>query len=129
MPPASPRAPVDAIRQAARLAVESTSLRAVARSVGVSPMGLKNFLDGRKPYSATSRKLNAWYVTHEAERRSFPVSAARGALAVLLDGVPQGERGKAGAGVLDDLGSFHLGLGTSPPAWLAELRDGSLEDE
>lgn len=129
MPPASPRAPVDAIRQAARLAVESTSLRAVARSVGMSPMGLKNFLDGRQPYSATSRKLNAWYVTHEAERRSFSISAARGALTVLLDGVPQGERAKAASVVLDDLWSFHRGLGTSPPAWLAELRDGSAGDE
>jgi hypothetical protein len=32
---------VEAIREAVRLAVAETSLRAVARAVGLSPMGLK----------------------------------------------------------------------------------------
>ncbi|HSU17288.1 hypothetical protein [Longimicrobium sp.] len=89
MPQPDRRTPVEAIRQAARLATEATSLRAVARAVGMSPMGLKHFLDGRRPYSATLRKLNVWFVAHALEQQGFSEDAARAALTLLVDGTPR----------------------------------------
>ena len=124
MSPPDRRVPVEAIRQAARLATEATSLRAVARGVGMSPMGLRHFLDGRRPYSATLRKLNVWFVAHSAEQAAgFSEDAARSALAVLLDGIPEAGRDQAAAIVLDDLWRTHRHFGSRPPAWLTALRD------
>jgi hypothetical protein len=118
------RVPVEAIRQAARLATEATSLRAVARAVGMSPMGLKHFLDGRRPYSATLRKLNVWFVSHAQDQQGFPEAAARAALALLVDGIPESGRDEAAAAVVDDLWRMHLRFGSRPPAWLTALRGG-----
>ncbi|HEX8906467.1 MAG TPA: hypothetical protein VF771_16575 [Longimicrobiaceae bacterium] len=123
MPSPDRRTPVDAIRQAARLAVEATSLRAVARAVGMSPMGLKHFLDGRRPYSATLRKLNVWFVAHSAAEMGFGEDAARAALTLLLDGIPEPGRDPAAALLLDDLWRTHREHGSRPPAWLTALRD------
>jgi hypothetical protein len=125
MPSPDRRVPVEAIRQAASLATEATSLRAVARAVGMSPMGLKHFLDGRRPYSATLRKLNVWFVTHAQEQRGFSEDAARAALALLVDGIPDSGRDGATAAIVDDLWRSHRQFGSRPPAWLAALRDGS----
>ena len=117
------RVPVEAIRQAARLATEATSLRAVARAVGMSPMGLKHFLDGRRPYSATLRKLNVWFVSHAQEQQlGFPEEAARAALALLVDGIPESGRDEAASAVVEDLWRMHRQFGSRPPAWLTALR-------
>jgi AcrR family transcriptional regulator len=120
---------VEAIREAARLAVEETSLRAVARAVGMSPMGLRHFLDGRAPYSATLRKLNVWYVLHQAERHGFSASAAMGAIALLLDGIPEPLRDLAMARVLRELWEVHVQAGSTPPGWLQELRRTAAAEE
>ena len=114
--------PIDAIRQAARLATEATSLRAVARAVGMSPMGLKHFLDGRRPYSATLRKLNVWFVAHSVDELGFTEDAARAALALLLDGIPESGRDEASAMLLEDLWRTHRHFGSRPPDWLTALR-------
>ena len=124
MQPPGRGAPLEAIREAAKVAVEQTSLRAVARGVGMSPMGLRHFLDGRRPYSATLRKLNAWYVDHASSRREHSADSARAALALLLDGVPEGRRAEAGAELLGTLERLHRESGLGPPGWLARLRDG-----
>jgi AcrR family transcriptional regulator len=123
------RTPVEAIRQAARLAVEATSLRSVARAVGMSPMGLKHFLEGRRPYSATLRKLNVWYVAHALEQQGFSEDAARAALALLLDGIPETGRDAAAAAVLDDLLRTHRHFGSRPPAWLVALHSAAAEPD
>src|SRR4051794_19038170 len=111
MPP-SRRLPVDAIRDAARLAVEATSLRSVARAVGMSPMGLRHFLDGRRPYTATARKLGVWYVGWQSQQPgSLPADAARAALVLLLDGVPETGRGRGAAILLDAVERVHEEMG------------------
>jgi len=124
LPPPERRTPIEAIRQAARLATEATSLRAVARAVGMSPMGLKHFLEGRRPYSATLRKLNVWFVAHSVEELGFGEDAARAALAVLLDGIPEEGRDEATRVVLDDLWRSHRHFSSRPPQWLVALRGG-----
>jgi hypothetical protein len=113
---------VEAIRQAARLATEATSLRAVARAIGMSPMGLKHFLEGRRPYSATLRKLNVWFVAYASQEMGFGEDAARAALALLLDGIPEEGRDEAAEMLLDDLWRTHRHFGSRPPGWLTALR-------
>src|SRR5215213_9087765 len=117
------RIPVDEIREAARLAVEATSLRSVARAVGLSPMGLKNFLDGRTPYSATRRKLNTWYVVHGDGRPEFGESLARASIAVLLEGISEPQRDDAARRLIGSLEAIYDEKKAHPPAWLARLKD------
>lgn len=117
------RSLVEAIRAAAKLAIEATSLRKVARDVGMSPMGLKHFVAGTQPYSATYRKLLAWYTVYQAEAGGFSVEAARGAMKVMTDGLPEEARAAAAAAVIDVVLAQHAKAGTRPPAWLTALRE------
>ena len=59
------RVSVAELRSAVAQGVSSTSLREVARQVGMSPTGLRNFLDGSEPYSTTRQKLERWFVRGE----------------------------------------------------------------
>ncbi|HEX5726795.1 MAG TPA: hypothetical protein VFX98_15070 [Longimicrobiaceae bacterium] len=124
MPAPRTGVPVAAIRSAVDEAVRARSLRSVARQVGLSPTGLRNFLNGRAPYSNTLRKLNAWYLEHELDRRVFSDPVARAALAVLLEAIPQARQPRAAARLLDSLAEVHRDEQASPPAWLEALRAG-----
>ena len=117
------RSLVEAIRAAAKLAIEATSLRAVARAVDMSPMGLKHFVGGTHPYSATLRKLIAWYAVHQAEAGGFSAESVRAALVLLTDGLPEARRPAAAVEVLDVIQRLHVEAGSRPPAWIATLRD------
>ena len=125
MPPPSPHVPIEAIREAARRAVAEASLRAVARSIPMSPMGLQHFVNGTRPYRSTLRKLTAWYVNRGASRGEFSEETAQAALAILLDGIPEGQQDEARAALLERLASLHTDARTELPLWLARL----LEDE
>src|SRR3954464_6897027 len=57
---------IEHLRSAAAARVQNTSLRGVAREIGMSPTGLKKFLFGTAPYSPTLRRLRKWYVHHAA---------------------------------------------------------------
>src|SRR3954462_11299295 len=59
-------ATVQHLREMAAARVEHTSLRGVAREIGMSPTGLKKFLMGTAPYSPTLRRLRKWYLQHGA---------------------------------------------------------------
>ncbi|HEY0017183.1 MAG TPA: hypothetical protein VGC13_12815 [Longimicrobium sp.] len=128
MPPPSPHVPLEAIREAARRAVAEISLRAVARSIPMSPMGLQHFVNGTRPYRSTLRKLTAWYVNRGASRGEFSEETAQAALAILLDGIPEGQQADARAALLDRLTKLHEDANTEVPAWLARLRAGEPPD-
>lgn len=66
---------VEHLRRLIDAEVSRTSLRAVARAVGISPGGLKKFIQGSAPYSPTLRRLRVWYVGTYA---STDASAAGG---------------------------------------------------
>lgn len=114
---------VSVIRQAAALAVEATSLRAVARAVGVSPMGLRNFLRGREPYSATRRRLTAWFVLYADERPEHTEAVARASLAVLVEGIAEGERDAAARELLAAVSRIYAERGARPPGWLRAISE------
>jgi hypothetical protein len=120
---------VEAIRAAAKLAIEATSLRSVARAVDMSPMGLRHFVDGTQPYSATRRKLIAWYAVYQAESGGFSADSVRAALVLLTDGLPESGRDRAAAVLLDEIRKLHVEFGTRPPGWLADLREGLRLDD
>lgn len=112
---------VEAIREAARLAVGQSSLRAVARAVGLSPMGLRNFLDGAQPYRATLRKLTIWYVRHGAQGGAG-AEVIRSAMSLILEGLPEDSREAAEQALLAVVEQMHRRAGTHPPGWLNTLR-------
>ncbi len=52
---------LELVRNAVFTAIEVRSLRAVARSIGMSPGGVTHFLEGAQPYRRTRHKLVSWY--------------------------------------------------------------------
>lgn len=123
MPSPDPFVPLDAIRREAGLARDSTSLRAVAREVDVTPMGLRSFLrNERKPQARTVRKLNLWYARRMATRLPEGEDEARAALAILAGYFPERERPAMLLEVLDAMERRFRASGMQVPDWLHKLR-------
>jgi hypothetical protein len=123
MPPPKEGASLDALREAARLFVDSTSLRHAARDIGMSPTGLRGFLDGAEPYVKTARKLAEWYL-REAQRNGTDTSthAATAALDLLTRALPPPRRAPAVAELVDVLHRHFRVDGSRVPDRLAEMR-------
>ena len=86
------------IRTEVRERIERTSLRAVARDIGITASGLLKFAAGSQPYRKTIRKLEAWYLrqpgrTPEPGESPTPetVAAAVRILALLPPATRRGE--------------------------------------
>ncbi|HEU0299673.1 MAG TPA: hypothetical protein VFR37_09470, partial [Longimicrobium sp.] len=75
--PSLPQPPetVATIRDFARRRVEETSLRKVARQVGMSPSGLAKFIAGSAPYRRTIGRLESWYVVEREAAEPGPTDA------------------------------------------------------
>jgi hypothetical protein len=124
MPAPDLRVPLDAIRREAEMARDATSLRAVARAIGITPMGLSGFLAaGSTPQARTVRKLNSWYVRRMATRPPEGEDEARAALTILAGYYPQKQRFRVLSRVLDSMEAEFRESGVAPPAWLHTLRD------
>lgn len=123
MPAPELRVPLEAIRLEAGLARDATSLRAVAREVGITPMGLRAFLlNAGTPQPRTVRKLNLWYVRRMATRPPEGEDEARAALTILAGFYPKAERFRVLNGFLDSMEREFRDSGMQTPAWLAKLR-------
>lgn len=123
MPPRKDTASVETLREAARTFVDATSLRQAARDIGMSPTGLRGFLDGADPYVKTERKLRAWYL-RDAQRNVQAVSpeAANNALKLLVGHfAPEQGRG-AVLDVLQVVEGRCVSTQTPIPAWISALR-------
>jgi transcriptional regulator with XRE-family HTH domain len=114
----------DPLFRALAARVESTSLRQVAREVGMSPTGLRKVLSGASPYAPTRAKLERWLVREAAASpRLRDATSGRAALDLLLAGIPAGERSAASAELVAMLRALHERLEIEVPAWLGELGD------
>ena len=124
LPFGQPReATISHLRALAAARVEHTSLRGVAREIGMSPTGLKKFLLGTAPYSPTLRRLRKWYVHHAAlPTGEVDYEDASAAIAVLTHDLPGEPRREAADCVLDCLGRGYDATGRPRPRWVAELR-------
>jgi transcriptional regulator with XRE-family HTH domain len=121
---ADPRtATIRHLRETAQARVENTSLRSVAREIGMSPTGLKKFLQGTAPYSPTLRRLRNWYV-HYAAVQSGEVQTqdATAALAVLVHDLSPDPRKAAASCVLECVTRGYDESGKARPVWINELR-------
>jgi hypothetical protein len=124
LPSGQPKdATVHHMRSLAAARVEHTSLRGVAREIGMSPTGLKKFLLGTAPYSPTLRRLRRWYV-HHAELPSGELEHrdAEAAIALLTHDLPAAARRDTANDVLDCLGRGYDAADRPRPRWVAELR-------
>jgi hypothetical protein len=124
LPSGQPKeATVHYMRALAAARVEHTSLRGVAREIGMSPTGLKKFLLGTAPYSPTLRRLRKWYVHHaELPSGELEHQDAEAAIALLTHDLPGESRREAVNGVLDCLARGYDAAGRPRPRWVAELR-------
>ncbi|HEV2145949.1 MAG TPA: hypothetical protein VGR37_00885 [Longimicrobiaceae bacterium] len=113
------------IRQTAELRVQETSLRQVAYRIGLSPMGLKKFLDGASPYEANRRKLADWFVREQARSTAPPPDPTVAAIAagVLLRDLPGGLRRESVGPFVELLESFYGRSQAPRPVWLDGLRE------
>ena len=123
MPAPDLRVPLDAIRREAELARDAASLRAVAREVDITPMGLRAFLlNEGTPQARTVRKLNLWYARRMARRLPEGEDEARTALTILAGFYPESARRTR---LLDLLDSMERGFHEEHmqvPAWVQKLR-------
>ena len=121
---ADPRnASIRHMREVAAARVENTSLRKVAGEIGMSPTGLRKFLDGTAPYSPTIRRLRNWYVRYAAdEAGSVEQVDASAALSVLMHDLRPDSRRDTALHVLEVVGSGYEQSGKPKPSWLADLR-------
>lgn len=117
------RVTVDVLRTAVRRAVEATSLRGVARDIGMSAPGLQHFLDGGTPFRRTLRNLMAWYTRESATRREISDETVHAALAILLEGVPPEARAEMERKVIAVLRSAYSEQGLKPPGWTLDFNE------
>ena len=111
------------LRETAAARVENTSLRSVAREIGMSPTGLKKFLQGTAPYSPTLRRLRSWYVQYAAVQQGHVgLEDASAALSVLVHDLLPKPRREAALSVLEAVGRGYEDSGKKHPSWIAELR-------
>lgn len=123
MPPRKDDASVETLREAARTYMDATSLRQAARDIGMSPTGLRGFLDGAAPYVKTERKLRAWYL-REAQRQVQAVSpeAANNALRLLAGHFAPGFARETMLEIVDVLERRCIDSQTPIPSWIPEFR-------
>lgn len=81
--------PVARLREAAAARAASSSLRTLAREVGVSYSAARDFLRGSEPYSENLRKLTEWYLRTSS---GIDEEAVRAAFRVILHALPEGLR-------------------------------------
>lgn len=110
------------LREVVRELVAESSLRKVAREIGISPPGLRGFLKGTSPMTTTLEKLRAWHFKG-AGVDAMPVETVRSALHVLVGGLPQPERSAVAREILGMIGEAHREEGNARPAWLVQLHE------
>jgi hypothetical protein len=120
-PPVPSRTPsdFDTYRQALRDAIERSTLRSVAESVGMSPTGLQKLVDGTEPRAKTRERIREWYV-QQAGLDSLPPRDAVLLLRRLVGELREPELGVLS--VLEAVGAAYCNEGASPPAWVEAVR-------
>jgi protein-disulfide isomerase-like protein with CxxC motif len=116
---------VEAIRYAARRAVEASALRPVAAEMGMAPSWLNAFVEGKETAlrSQTRKKLLDWYVRVAPGLAEQDAATAAAALALLTGGLmEESERRAARSRLVQALARSYADAGPLP-AWVRELLD------
>src|SRR5688500_7374533 len=112
------------MREAVMERVERTSLRTAAREIGMSPSGLKKFLDGNMPYTKTIHRLRRWYLQHAAlAREELSDEDAFAALRVLVHDLPPGMQAQTVDAMLHCMEQGFARSRRDVPPWVAGMRE------
>jgi hypothetical protein len=123
-----PQNTIDRLREAVTIRVQATSLRSVARQVGMSPSGLDKFLNGGMPYQKSRRKLFDWLTRERGNLGAeHTVDGVAAALASLVRDLPPDRREKALQTLLDTLRGVYDTHTERAPSWLGELTQKAAE--
>jgi hypothetical protein len=118
-----PRISVSVLRDAVRDAIDRTSSHVVARAVGLSAPGIREFANGAEPRSATIRKLTAWYIRErEPGSDALDAETAGAAIAFLLEHIPSQHRDGVRAALIEWIDSKGRQVGAVSPAWMSDLK-------
>lgn len=114
---------VEHLRDTAAARVENTSLRSVAREIGMSPTGLKKFLLGTAPYSPTLRRLRNWYVEVQSKEPGAvtTLEGAAAAVNLLVRDLPEREQREVVAGIVEAITDGYIAAAKQGPLWLGEM--------
>ena len=123
-----PQTTIDRLREAVTIRVQATSLRSVARQVGMSPSGLDKFLTGGMPYQKSRRKLFDWLSRERGNLGAeHTVDGVAAALSSLVRDLPPDRRARALLALLDTLRGLYDTHTDHAPGWLGELADKAAE--
>lgn len=64
----------EVLRDPVRAAIDTGSLRRVARLTGLSPGCIKGFVEGKRPFASTRGRLERWFVVDAALRSEGPLA-------------------------------------------------------
>ena len=118
----APPTSIDRLRESVAIRVHATSLRAVARQVGMSPSGLEKFLAGGMPYTNTRRKLMEWWYREGAEApMDLSADGVAVALGTLVRDLPPDRRERTLRELVGTLRELYASQGAPCPPWLGEL--------
>ena len=119
-----PLTSIERLRENVAVRVQATSLREVARQVGMSPSGLEKFLSGGVPYACSRQKLQEWWVREGHKPRSdISTEGVEVALGALVRDLPPELRGPTMKKLVRALrGMYETQQAVCPP-WLAELSE------
>ena len=113
---------LERLRETVALRVQATSLRTVARQVGMSPTGLEKFLAGETPYSRSRQRLQEWWVREASRPRSdLSAGGVEVAIGALVRDLPPEHRVEAIGRVVAALRRLYAAEGAPEPEWLAQL--------
>jgi len=121
---------LERLREQVATRVQATSLRSVARQVGMSPTGLEKFLAGGTPYTRSRQKLQDW-AERETGRPSndLTLEGVEIAIGALVRDIPAEHRVDAIARLVRTLRAVYQGQGAPPPEWLDQLAATWLDEE
>jgi hypothetical protein len=117
-----PTIPVPLLREAVEKEIAELSLRGAAKLIGISPNGLRNFINGSAPRSATRAKLERWLVSLDHRTVPPPTVAHLVRLLSELSGdlSPQ-QTVSLGRNIAALLSDAYEARRLSPPHWVQEL--------
>ena len=101
--------------------VARLSLRRAAREISVSPNGLRNFLNGSAPRSATRGKLERWLAAQSRASRPPTVGQLVRLLTELAADLSPQQASELGRDIAALLAQAYETRRLSPPRWVQEL--------
>ena len=117
-----PTIPVPLLRDAVEKEIAELSLRSAAKQIAISPNGLRNFINGSVPRSATRAKLERWLASLDHRTVRPPTVGHLVRLLSELSGdlSPQ-QTAFLGRNISALLSDAYEARRLSPPAWVQDL--------